>query len=139
GFDPSPAGGDAAADAVVDTAIDAAPFVCTGRAVAGVPATGIVTGMLGSSPDDAAGSCGGGGAPDLVFGIDLASAEMSLLVAADLPGTAVDTLLHIRRDCDDPNTEVVCDLDGGAGDRAAHRLITPGAGRYHVFIDQESG
>lgn len=134
GFDPVRDGGGN------DDAPDA-PFAqtCAMRTVNQVPVGGIVTGSATAGGGNATGSCGGGGSDDAVYAIDLVDDESSLLVAADLPGSTSDTLIHIRRDCDDPSTEVACDVSGGANEDAAQRLIKPGIGRYHVFIEAEPG
>ena len=141
GFDPilhGDAAGDGAADVAGDAPADAAPAVCGARGVDLVPASGRVTGTYAALTDNAAGSCGGGEVDDAVFAIDVPPGG-SLLVAADLPATTADTLIHVRRDCEDPATEVVCDRSGGIATRAAYRVIEPGAGRYYVFIDGDAG
>lgn len=125
-------------DADVDTPVvdsDGSAGVCGDRECAPVPSSGRVSVDMATLTADAVGTCGGGGVLDALYTIDVPSAQASLLVAADLDGTTADSLVHIRRDVGDVGTEVVCDADSGFQDFAAYRLLTPGAGRYYVFLD----
>jgi hypothetical protein len=62
--------------------------------------------------------------------------ERSSVVTFETQG--YDTVLYLRRECDDPATEIACDDDGGPlrGSRIRRRL-DPGA--YYLVVDSYSG
>ena len=81
--------------------------------------------------NDYSGSCGGGG-PDRVYAFTL-ERDMTLEAVA----TGFDTVLHIRRDCGDAQTEFDCDDDSQPpGDRGSRlRLDRLEAGRWFLFVE----
>ena len=81
------------------------------------------------------GSCGGGGARDLVYRLDLPRAT-----TVDILTTGFNTVLYGRSTCEDTLTQVSCNNDstppGNGGSRLFRRLA---AGTYYIFIDGRSG
>ena len=81
--------------------------------------------------NDYSGSCGGGG-PDRVYAFTL-ERDMTLEAIA----TGFDTVLHVRRDCTDAETELECDDDSDPpGDRGSRlRIDRLEAGRWFLFME----
>ena len=78
-------------------------------------------------------TCGGRGqGPDVPYQIVM---ETPFDMVAEVTSAAYDTVLHLRRECDDAATEIRCDDDGGEG--VLSRLETPGleAGTYYLIFD----
>jgi V8-like Glu-specific endopeptidase len=91
-----------------------------------------LTGQLNEGfANDYGGSCGGGG-PDRVYAFTL-EREMTLRATA----RGFDTVLHIRRDCDDGQTELDCDDDSDPpGDRGSQLNIERlEVGRWFLFLE----
>lgn len=91
-----------------------------------------LTGTLSEGfANDYGGTCGGGG-PDRVYAFTLAR-DMTL----DATATGFDTVLYVRRDCGDAETELDCDDDseppGNRGSRL--RIDRLEAGRWFLFVD----
>jgi hypothetical protein len=78
----------------------------------------------------------GTGVSEAIYSIDV-SAGAQLLASAD-EGADADTMLYLRRDCADPATEVLCNLEFGMGDSTSSRVLAPPAGRYYVVIDGQT-
>ncbi|HEX5062891.1 MAG TPA: PPC domain-containing protein [Kofleriaceae bacterium] len=108
------------------------------RTVQVVPPSGAADGVLATGGTDTAGSCGGEGIGDLLFGIDVPSGAQ-LMAATDGPDSAPNTVLYVRTDCDDPATEIVCNRDSGIAGFSAARIEGLSAGRYYVFFDGDAG
>lgn len=108
--------------------------VCGGRDVLAVPESGLYRVDPSMLNDDAVGACGGEGAADVVFAVDVPTGGSLVVSADDGPN---DTLIYIRSRCDDPASELVCNNDGGVGANASFRLIDPGGGSYFVFFDRD--
>jgi hypothetical protein len=82
--------------------------------------------------DSVQASCGGGaGGADAAWQLQLASRSRVRLVEHS---SEVAPVLHVRRACTDPESEVACGESGGAaGDAAVTGIFEPG--RYYVFAD----
>ncbi len=87
------------------------------------------------------GSCGGRGAPEVVFAYRLDHPVEALVVRTDLPETAVETTLYVRRACLDGDSELACVRepidDGVAGNQLT--LIRPTPGDFYIFLDGATG
>lgn len=76
--------------------------------------------------------CGhGAGGAEAVLVIEVPEARLARFEVTDAD---FDTVLHLRRVCDEPDTELICDDDGGAAvlSRFEARLD---AGRYFLLVD----
>jgi hypothetical protein len=91
----------------------------------------------------AEGTCGGRGAAEVVYGYRIARALEALEIRTVAPEgmeTFVETTIHVRRTCLDPDTEVACGreaLDGIGANTL--RIENPEAGEYTIFIDGATG
>jgi hypothetical protein len=118
---PSDGGGP---DLACGTCDSAATFITLpGGRFKGTTATG--------SAGDNHGSCGGDGAPESVFKIELFSAS-DLFITTH--GTQFDTVVYLRRGCC-AGDEVACndDADGLGTSVIAERALA--AGTYYIFVD----
>jgi hypothetical protein len=89
----------------------------------GAAVTGTANGDTFAARDDVAGSCGGAGAPDVVYRLDVA--KRSRFVAT-LDGEEATHLLVAWRRCADRSAEVACG-------RSIDTVLTPGS--YFVAVD----
>ena len=83
------------------------------------------------------GSCGGRGARELVFVYRVRTRLERLLVRTDLPMTAAETTLYVRRGCLDFDSEVGCAREP-IGDGLAGNVLAvegPPEGEYYIFVD----
>jgi hypothetical protein len=78
--------------------------------------------------DDATGSCGGGGAPDAVYRLNLTSRSR---VRASFTSAEFPPVVYLQRTCGDQTSEVFC-LDGRAGSPIDQTLA---AGTYYLVVD----
>ncbi len=97
------------------------PFVLT-------PSSGSESGSTVGAGNYYAGSCVGDG-PEHVYSVTLTETVM-----ASIYMDGYDTGLYIRRDCDNNNTEVKCNDDGGDGSDAYIALVLD-PGDYSIFAD----
>jgi hypothetical protein len=97
---------------------DAAPLVVGSGSNAGT-----VSGDTFAARDDVAGSCGGAGAPDVVYRLDVQ--RRSRLVAS-LDGEEAPHVLVLWRRCADRGSEVACG-------RSIDQVLAPGT--YYVAVD----
>ncbi len=78
--------------------------------------------------------CGGREAPDAVYRYVLQESVERLTFSADNPNTQFPVILSVRRDCEEPRSQLAC-----AGDfRTPEPTVTleqPDAGEYFVFVD----
>jgi uncharacterized protein (TIGR03382 family) len=88
----------------------------------------VLTGSLEGAANDGGGSCGVSG-PDRIYTFSV-DTPLQLVATA----TGFDTLLHLRRVCDDPATEIACDDDGGEGTDARIDVVLE-SGEYALFMD----
>ena len=88
----------------------------------------VVTGTTSDAVDDGSGTCAGDG-PDRVYGFVLDEA-----MRAEFLMTGYDTVLHIRTVCDDIDSEVACNDDGG-GNYNAKIITFLEPGTYYVWAD----
>jgi hypothetical protein len=84
---------------------------------------GTVNGDTFAARDDVAGTCGGAGAPDLVYRLDVQ--RRSRLVAS-LDGEEASHVLIVWRRCADRGSELACG-------RSVDQVLTPGT--YYVGVD----
>ena len=77
--------------------------------------------------------------PEQAYDLMVPDAALDLIVRTDVGATAsTDTVVHIRRDCDDPATEVGC-VDDIRGMLAAHvELLDAAPGAYTIFVEPYS-
>lgn len=80
--------------------------------------------------DDYAGSCGGQGAPDVVYQIDL---QNRVRLRARLADSEFQAAMYIQRTCGQANTEVVCSSAAGPGGTELEATLTPGT--YFLVVD----
>ena len=97
---------------------------------------GVNVGFTEAGDSVQAGTCGGGGAPEDVIAVELAVGAY----CANLAGSAFDTLLHVRSDCADPESEVACNDDNGEINpddrlRSAATVNVEEAGTFFFFVD----
>jgi hypothetical protein len=109
-----PAGTGAASDGCGD-----ATFLPTGE-------SGSVAGDTFAARDDIAGTCGGAGAADVVYRIDVPRRSR---LAASLDGEEAPHLIDVFRRCGDRSTEVACG-------RSVDEIVAPGS--YYVGVDGAS-
>ncbi|MFN3200511.1 MAG: MopE-related protein [Bradymonadia bacterium] len=93
-----------------------------------------VAGDTVGASNEGGGSCGlGSTSPDHVYTFTVANAGQVVIEALATAGQ-YDTVMHLRSDCGDAATQVICNDDGGAG--TLSRIDTNlEAGRYYLFID----
>ncbi len=87
------------------------------------------------------GSCGGRGAPEVVFVHRVERPVEALLIRTDLPENQLESTLYVRRGCLDTNSEIACareELDDGV---AANQVLVPDPvpGEYYIFLDGATG
>jgi hypothetical protein len=80
--------------------------------------------------DDFAGSCGGQGAPDVVYQIVL---QNRVRLRARLADSEFQAAMYIQRTCGQANTEVVCSSSAGAGGTELDATLQPGT--YFLVVD----
>lgn len=97
---------------------DAAPLAGNG--------SGVVEGDTFTARDDVAGSCGGTGAPDVVYRLDVPHKSR---VVASLDGEEAPHVLVAWRHCGDRTTELACG-------RSIDEVVAPGT--LYVAVDGES-
>jgi len=110
--------------------------ICTGAAAltSGTP----VTGDTGTGDSATRGSCAGNG-PELAYTITLAAAGDITATTALAGSGSLDTVLYLRSDCRDAETEVACDDDIGGGVLQSEITATGlAAGTYYLFVDTYS-
>ena len=78
--------------------------------------------------DDATGSCGGGGAPDAVYRLNLTSRSR---IRASFASAEFPPVVYLQRTCGDTTSEVFC-LDGRSGAPIDQTLA---AGTYYLVVD----
>ena len=86
------------------------------------------------------GSCGGNGAPEVVFAYRVAQPIEALRITTDIEGNEAETTLYVRRGCLDERTEVACNREP-LDDVAANELLIdhPQPGDYYIFLDGAAG
>lgn len=114
------------ADVVPATGSGAAGDTCAGASV-WAPGTDITADTF-TMGDDATGSCGGGGAPDAVYRLNLTSRSR---VRASFTSAEFPPVVYLQRTCGDQTSEVFC-LDGRAGTPIDQTLA---AGTYYMVVD----
>lgn len=82
--------------------------------------------------DDMAGSCGGQGAPDLVYRVDVQS---RVRLRARLADAEFAGALYIQRTCGQSSTEVVCSSGGGPRGGSAELDVNLQPGTYFLVVD----
>ena len=87
------------------------------------------------------GSCGGRGAPELVFYYRLSTAVEAIELTTDFEDNELETALYVRRACASADTEIACSRetlnDGIASNHL--RIEAPALGDYYIFVDGATG
>jgi hypothetical protein len=92
-----------------------------------------IRGSTSGAFDDASSTCGGTSGDDVAYEVRLAGESR---VSAEITSASFDTVLYLRRDCDDAASQIVCNDDREPGDLTS--LIDAGtlaAGSYYLFVD----
>lgn len=84
------------------------------------------------------GSCGGRNAPERVFRY-VNPERGRLIVSTAYPETAQGTVVHVRRNCLQSNTELVCDDGVQAGTNQGRVSFIAEAGAFWVTVDNRFG
>ncbi len=129
-------GCDRAAD---DDEFNASADACGSTPVLTLPADGVASGSFtagqGSSklvsPD-----CGGTG-PEVVYGVNVTQ-RTALVVTTDVAATTADTVIYMRTDCRDGDTEVACNDDADTG-FASSLVVVVNPGVYYIVVDAHDG
>lgn len=95
------------------------------------PGVGSLTGFLVGGGTDTVGACGGRG-PDHALTFELAEST-----AVDLQLQASHAVLHLRRTCDDPETQLACNAGTGGVSARIAEVLPPG--HYTLWIDSRDG
>lgn len=115
------------ADVIPATGSGAAGDTCAGATV-WAPGADIAADTFRMG-DDATGSCGGGGAPDAVYRLNLTSRSR---VRASFTSAEFAPVMYLQRTCGDATSEVFC-LDGRASGAPIDQTLT--AGTYYLVVD----
>ena len=90
----------------------------------------VYEGSTVGAPQDQSGSCNGSG-PERVYLFTPAAGRYCL----DTTGSSYDTVLYVRTECEDGQSEVSCDDDGGAGLNAQLEFEAEPGESYYIFVD----
>jgi hypothetical protein len=83
--------------------------------------------------DDFQTNCGGSAtSPDLPYRIEM---ETAFNLVAEVVDAPFDTVLHLRRVCDDQSSQIACDDDGGDGVMSRIEQSGLEAGTYYLIMD----
>ncbi len=87
------------------------------------------------------GSCGGRGAPEIVFVHRVERPIEALVIRTDLEENSLESAIYVRRGCLDEDSEVACNREPLRDDVAANQVVVPepSPGEYYIFLDGASG
>jgi large repetitive protein len=100
-----------------------------------IPPTGHLVQNTENGSDRHAGSCGGDGAPEMVFSLTISGSTSGVLINTIGDPTLLDTVVYVRKDtCDASSAEVACaaPTTGGGVELS---LADPDPGEYFIFVD----
>lgn len=100
-----------------------------------IESSATLTGSTTGRPNDfeSSSSCGGSArSPDRAYLVRLAAPSD---VTATISRATFDTVLHLRRACDDPASTIACDDDGAGGMLSMIRRDAMEAGDYILIVD----
>ncbi|MEZ4432347.1 MAG: hypothetical protein R3F65_08030 [bacterium] len=99
-----------------------------------------VRGSTRGEPFASEGTCGGRGAPEVVFLVRVDRPIEALRITTELPGNQLETAIYVRRGCQSPQSEVACQREP-IDDVAANTLVVdePAPGTYYVYVDGAAG
>ena len=109
-----------------------------GTSVSVLPQTGAVSGTLAAGTSNTSTTCGGsatvgtGTEHAYVFTLER---RMTLVATTDFTGTAVDTVLYVRRACTSEASQLACNDDLGATNNRSTLSVTLDPGSYFLVID----
>jgi hypothetical protein len=116
---------------------DAEPSVChnpcAGPFTALASGTSVVVDLTDAPAGAFEGSCAGRG-PEAIYTLDV-PAGADVTITTDLPGTTADSVIYVRSDCADPESEVDCNDDGEEIGPSLLELTDLAADTYYVFVD----
>jgi predicted small secreted protein len=100
-----------------------------------IPPTGHLVQDTENGHNHHVGSCGGSGAPEMVFSLTIAGNTSGVLINTIGAPTLLDTVVYVRKDiCDASSAEVACAASTtGAGVELG--LTDPAPGEYFIFVD----
>ena len=112
---------------------NADPGICGNVQLTTLPADGIASGSAtaNSTNELISASCGGSGA-ESVYSINITE-PTSLYVTTDFAETSLDTVVYVRSDCRDPETELGCNDDSEGVTSTLLVDLDPGA--YFIVVD----
>ena len=121
-----------------DDEYNADPTVC-GASVAlqPMPPGDVVDGFLESSPNALiSGECGGAGS-EAVFLLEV-DRPTALVATTDFAETALDTVLYLRSECRESDTELSCNDDAGEGTASTLSIDHVDPGEYYLVVDSRT-
>ncbi len=108
-----------------------------GTPVSPLPVSGVVTGALNAGASNTTTVCGAGDVgtgPEVAYVVTL-DRPMQLVASTDFPGTTIDTVVYVRRVCNDAGSQVACsDNVDGANTRSTISIALP-PGSYYIIVD----
>ncbi len=100
-----------------------------------IPPTGHLVQNTENGSDFHAGSCGGDGAPEMVFSLTISGSTSGVLINTIGTPTQLNTVVYVRRDtCDASSAEVAC-AASTTGSGVELSLEDPEPGEYFIFVD----
>ncbi|HUH04202.1 MAG TPA: hypothetical protein VML75_19525, partial [Kofleriaceae bacterium] len=123
-------GCDSAAD---DSEFNVAPGTCGPAPVLPLPSNGVATGAVQAGGTNSLISDGCGGAGQEVIYTLMVDAPTALFVTTAYPETTLDTVVYVRGDCRDMDTELGCNDD--AEGYASKLLVDVAPGVYYIVVD----
>lgn len=101
----------------------------------------VVRGTTSGGPFLAEGTCGGGGASEVVYALRIDRPVEAIEFTTVHEDTELETTLYLRRNCLDDTTELACNRealnDGEIGNTV--RYAAPRPGDYYLFVDGAAG
>ena len=100
--------------------------------------TGEATGTIdGPLPNELSSPVCNGFGGEFAYTYSVLDGPKALVISTDYPETTLDTVVYVRTECRNPDTELDCDDDGGVVEQGSSHLILPDVptGTYYVIVD----
>ncbi|HUQ06430.1 MAG TPA: hypothetical protein VM261_28195 [Kofleriaceae bacterium] len=109
-----------------------------GTSVSPLPTSGTVSGTINTGTSNTSTTCGGsatiGTGAEVAYIIRI-DRPMTLVATLDYPGTNFDSVLYIRRACNEMSTQIACSDDIGGTNTRSALTTSLTAGSYYLIVD----